>query len=60
MVGGLLVVKDRELGDRLQFLQNSIGAIQGPFDSFLALRGVKTLALRVERASANARPRSMA
>ncbi len=54
VVGGLLVVKDRELGDRLQFLQNSIGAIQGPFDSFLALRGVKTLALRVERASANA------
>ncbi|NWG72058.1 MAG: PLP-dependent transferase [Parvularculaceae bacterium] len=54
VVGGLLVVKDKELGERLQFLQNSIGAIQGPFDSFLALRGVKTLALRVERASANA------
>jgi cystathionine gamma-lyase len=54
VVGGLLVVKDKELGERLQFLQNSIGAIQGPFDSFLALRGVKTLALRVARASSNA------
>lgn len=54
VVGGLLVVKNQALADRLQFLQNSIGAIQGPFDSFLALRGVKTLALRVERASANA------
>lgn len=54
VVGGLLVVKDKDLGERLQFLQNSVGAIQGPFDSFLALRGVKTLALRVERASANA------
>ena len=54
VVGGLLVVRDAELGDRLAFLQNSVGAIQGPFDSFLALRGVKTLALRMERASANA------
>lgn len=55
VVGGLLVVKNQAaLAERLQFLQNSIGAIQGPFDSFLALRGVKTLALRVERASANA------
>jgi cystathionine gamma-lyase len=54
VVGGLLVVKNGELAERLQFLQNSIGAIQGPFDSFLALRGVKTLALRAERACANA------
>ena len=54
VVGGLLVVKDKELGERLQFLQNSVGAIQGPFDSFLALRGLKTLALRAERASSNA------
>lgn len=54
VVGGLLVVKDKELGERLQFLQNSIGAIQGPFDSFLALRGLKTLALRAERACSNA------
>ncbi len=54
VVGGVLVVKDKDLGDRLQFLQNSIGAIQGPFDSFLALRGLKTLALRLERSCANA------
>jgi cystathionine gamma-lyase len=40
--------------ERLGFLQNSIGAIAGPFDSFLALRGVKTLALRIERHNANA------
>jgi cystathionine gamma-lyase len=54
VVGGLLVVRDKELGERIAFLQNSVGAIQGPFDSFLALRGVKTLALRMERASSNA------
>ncbi len=54
VIGGLLVVKDDALAERLAFLQNSIGAIQGPFDSFLALRGVKTLALRQERAGSNA------
>ncbi|MBY0421056.1 MAG: aminotransferase class I/II-fold pyridoxal phosphate-dependent enzyme, partial [Parvularculaceae bacterium] len=54
VVGGLLIVKEKALAERLQFLQNSTGAIQGPFDSFLALRGLKTLALRVERASSNA------
>ncbi len=54
VIGGILVVKDKDLGERLAFLQNSIGAIQAPFDSFLALRGLKTLALRVERASSNA------
>ena len=54
VVGGLLVVRDKELGERLGFLQNAVGAIQGPFDSFLALRGVKTLALRMERATQNA------
>ncbi|MBI1392737.1 MAG: cystathionine gamma-synthase [Alphaproteobacteria bacterium] len=54
VIGGILVVDDKELGDRLAFLQNSIGAIQGPFDSFLALRGLKTLALRQERACSNA------
>lgn len=54
VVGGALVVKDWELGDRLQFLQNSVGGIQGPFDSYLALRGLKTLALRMERHCANA------
>lgn len=54
IVGGVLVVDDDDLAERLAFLQNSVGAIQGPFDSFLALRGLKTLALRAERSSANA------
>lgn len=55
IVGGIVVVGDNdELRDRMAFLQNAVGAIQGPFDSFLALRGVKTLALRVERQSASA------
>jgi cystathionine gamma-lyase len=54
VIGGVLVVNDKELGDRIAFLQNSVGGIQGPFDSFLALRGLKTLALRLERSCANA------
>ncbi len=54
VIGGILVVNDKDLGERIAFLQNSIGSIQGPFDSFLALRGLKTLALRLERASNNA------
>ncbi len=50
MVGGVAVVgSNNELRERLTFLQNAVGAIQGPFDSFLALRGLKTLALRMER-----------
>lgn len=55
MVGGILVVgDDAELGERLAFLQNSIGAVQGPFDSFLALRGLKTLHLRMRAHCDNA------
>jgi cystathionine gamma-lyase len=54
VIGGVLIVDDKDLGDRLAFLQNSIGGIQAPFDSFLALRGLKTLALRLERSSSNA------
>ena len=55
IVGGVAVVGENpELAERLKFLQNAVGAIQGPFDSFLALRGVKTLALRMERHCANA------
>jgi cystathionine gamma-lyase len=55
MVGGVLVVGgDAELRERLAFLQNAVGAVAGPFDSFLALRGLKTLALRMERHCANA------
>lgn len=55
MVGGIAVVREGgDLGERLWFLQNSVGGIQGPFDSFLALRGLKTLALRMEAHSRNA------
>jgi len=55
MIGGAAVVGDnKELGDRMWFLQNSVGAIQGAFDSFLVLRSLKTLALRMERHCANA------
>jgi cystathionine beta-lyase/cystathionine gamma-synthase len=55
MVGGMLVVgADAELAEQLAFLQNSVGAVQGPFDSFLALRGLKTLHLRMRAHCANA------
>jgi cystathionine gamma-lyase len=55
MVGGVAVVGDnKEIADQMAFLQNSVGAIAGPFDSFLALRGLKTLALRMERHCENA------
>jgi cystathionine gamma-lyase len=55
MVGGAVVVgEDADLAERLGFLQNAVGAISGPFDSFLALRGLKTLALRMERHCAGA------
>lgn len=49
MVGGIVAVKDNGLAERLGYLQNSIGSVSGPFDSFLALRGVKTLDVRMER-----------
>lgn len=54
MVGGIVAVRDAALGERLGFLQNAVGAVAGPFDSFLALRGLKTLALRIERHCDNA------
>ena len=55
MVGGVAVVKDdEELAENLWFLLNSAGPIQGPFDSFLALRGLKTLALRMQAHCSNA------
>lgn len=55
MVGGMVVVGERQdLAEQLAFLQNSVGAVAGPFDSFLALRGLKTLGLRMERHAANA------
>jgi cystathionine gamma-lyase len=56
VVGGAVIIGDHaELLERLPFLQNSIGSVPGPFDAFLVLRGVKTLAIRMERSCANAR-----
>ena len=54
VIGGAVVVRDAELGERLAFLQNAVGAVPSPFDSFLLLRGLKTLHLRMERHCANA------
>jgi cystathionine gamma-lyase len=54
IIGGIVVTREADLGERLAFLQNAIGAVASPFDSFLALRGLKTLHLRMERHSANA------
>lgn len=54
MVGGVLVTRSEEIAERLAFLQNAVGAVAGPFDAYLALRGVKTLSLRMERHCANA------
>jgi cystathionine gamma-lyase len=55
MIGGIVVTGDNlELTDRIRFLQNAIGSIQGPFDSFLAMRGLKTLSLRMEAHCKNA------
>jgi cystathionine gamma-lyase len=55
IVGGMLVVGDNdELAEQIAFLQNSVGAVQGPFDSFLALRGLKTLHLRMQAHCDNA------
>jgi cystathionine gamma-synthase len=48
LVGGAVVTNDDALADRLAFLQNAVGAVPGPMDCYLALRGVKTLALRME------------
>ncbi len=53
-VGGAIVVDDAEPAEKIGFLQNAAGAILGPFDSFLSLRGLKTLPLRMERHSYNA------
>ncbi len=55
MVGGVAVVREAgEIADRMAFLHNAVGAIQGPFDSFLVMRSLKTLALRMERHCQNA------
>jgi cystathionine beta-lyase/cystathionine gamma-synthase len=54
VVGGAIVTSDDALAERIRFLQNALGAVPSPFDCFLVLRGLKTLHLRVERASENA------
>lgn len=55
VVGGALITDDEELHQRLAYLQNAIGAIPGPMDSWLVMRGIKTLHLRMERHEQNAR-----
>jgi cystathionine gamma-lyase len=55
VVGGAVVTSDRDLHERLQFLQNAIGAVPSPVDSFLVLRGLKTLHVRMARHEENAR-----
>jgi len=52
-IGGAVILNDAELAARLKFIQNAAGAILGPFDSWLVLRGVKTLAVRMERHNSN-------
>jgi cystathionine gamma-synthase len=54
VVGGAVVVRDDELADTIRYHQNAIGAVAGPFDAWLVLRGLKTLALRMERHCDNA------
>lgn len=55
VVAGLVVAKEKELGERLHYLQNAIGGIAAPFDSWLLLRGIKTLGLRMKQHESNAR-----
>jgi len=54
VVGGAIVLDDAQIYERLKFLQNAVGAVPGPMDCFLTLRGIKTLALRIKRHSGNA------
>src|SRR6187200_2591260 len=54
VVGGAVVVNDADLRERLAFLQNAVGAVPSPFDSFMVLRGIKTLHVRMARHDENA------
>ncbi|MFT8349874.1 trans-sulfuration enzyme family protein [Clostridium saccharoperbutylacetonicum] len=54
VVAGLIAVKDKELLEKLHFIQNSTGGVLGPFDSFILLQGIKTLGVRLDRHNANA------
>jgi cystathionine gamma-synthase len=55
VIGGGLVVSDAELGDRLAYHQNAMGSVPGPWDSWLVLRGIKTLGVRMDRHCSNAK-----
>jgi cystathionine gamma-lyase len=55
VVGGIVLTSDPELAEKVRFLQNAAGAVPGPWDSWLTLRGVKTLAIRMERHQQNAK-----
>lgn len=55
MVGGMVLTSNDDTADRLRFIQNAVGAVPGPLDCFLALRGLKTLPIRMQRSDANAR-----
>jgi cystathionine beta-lyase/cystathionine gamma-synthase len=55
MVGGIAVLRRDDLAEQLQFVQKSVGAVPGPFDCWLALRGTKTLPLRMRQHDANGR-----
>lgn len=54
VVGGALIARDAEIGEQLAFHQNAMGAVAGPFDCWLVLRGIKTLAVRMDRHNENA------
>jgi len=54
VVAGAVIVKEKELAERLAFLQNAVGAVPGPMDCFLVLRGIKTLPIRMDRHAENA------
>ena len=54
VVAGLVVVNDKDLAERLAFIQNAVGGVLGPFDSFLLIRGIKTLGVRLDRHTENA------
>lgn len=54
LIAGLVVTKDKELGEKIRFIQNASGAILAPFDSWLVIRGIETLHLRIKQHAANA------
>jgi len=54
-IGGAVMLNDKSLFERIQFIQNSAGAIMSPFDSYIVLRGIKTLSMRMERHAANSK-----